>query len=806
MQYLRQSVSVLVLATLSACGGGGGGVNSGGSQAPTAAPAPAPTSATPAVPTPTPTPTPAPTAAPTPTPTPTATGTNPGAQPVAPAPTPTPTAADADVKATTPVTPTPTPAPSPTPEPTPAPAPTPVASPYAVAVAPPAGSIITAAGAQPIRSANDTAEFRVNYTASELVGGLYALDNGWTGQGVTIGVLDDGVNTALPEFTGRISSLSKDFGNETRGGVTTARNRLSDDKADHGTAVAAIIAGNRDGNNGMGVAPDASIAILRTSDYNYDTGTETLYHDAEALDYAATSGIKVINRSLASQGYNGSLKAAVGRYAATGGLVVNAAGNSGGANPTDAVNVDDANRKGWLFVVALDPFVQSGYTLASYSNKAGSLADRTVTAVGTNYTTRLDGSVAGFSGTSSAAAQVSGLAALILSKWPQLSGADAGNVILNTARDIGDPGVDTVFGHGLIDVKAALSPASPTISNGAVQTELAASVMAVPAAVGTASIQTALSDVTVIDKYGRDYSGSIAGLVVKPEAGRAQWLRRRLGQMNDGGTNSFGYGALSGTLGYASYRTGPEAGQVHSVLTSGEVAYQAGGTGFRLGLNAQDALQSDIMGLAPFADGILAYAPQAGNSLGMNQVTGLGRIGFTLSNGAIGGSRAQAATLSLDTGHMSLRASLIDETGSVMGVASKGGLSLGRGATTTMIEAHRTFDLAGGWTLEGYGSVGVTRLKIDGASIVTGASSLVGTRAGIQASRQAFGACSASASPSRSRSRGVRRSLRSARPMIWLRNRSSIAPAAPASPAANAACSSPPASLEARRMAASAQA
>ena len=138
--------------------------------------------------------------------------------------------------------------------------------------------------------------------------------------------------------------------------------------------------------------------------------------------------------------------------------------------PIDAVNVNDTNRNAWLFVVALDPQVQSAYALAGYSNKAGSMADRTVTAVGTNVTTRLDGSVATFSGTSSAAAQVSGLAATILGKWPQLTGEQAGRVILATARDIGSPGIDATFGAGLIDAQAALSPVNPTLSNGSVQT------------------------------------------------------------------------------------------------------------------------------------------------------------------------------------------------------------------------------------------------------------------------------------------------------------------------------------------------
>lgn len=589
---------------------------------------------------------------------------------------------------------------------------------------------------QPTRSASDTAEYRRNFVANEMVNALYALDHGWRGQGVTVGVLDDGVNTALPAFEGQISALSKDFGYVTEGGVRTKRNVLGDEQSNHGTAVAGIIAARGDGSGTVGLAPDAKIAILRTSDYDADTKTEQMFHDIEAVDYAASVGIKIVNRSLASSGPG--LGAAVTRFAATGGLLVNAAGNSGQANPIDAFNVTDANRDGWLFVVALsaDP---RGYALAGYSNAAGDMADRTVSAIGTNTTVGIDGAPTPFSGTSSATPQVSALAALILSKWPQLSGKQAGAVILNTAKDIGAPGTDPVFGRGLIDVQAALMPVQPMLSNGATATSLAGSAMAVPAAMDAGSLQTALSDVTVLDAYGRDFSGSIAGLVVQPEGGRSRWLRQRVSQMASGGVNHVGARGFDASLSYANFRTGPGEREIRSLVTSGEFGYQKGATGIRVGFNAQDSLQSDMMGLAPFADGILAYAPQASNSVEVNRWVGRSRVAVRVSAGSMGKARAQAATASFDTGALSLRASWIREEGSIMGIASEGGLALGRGATTAMFEAHRTADLSGGWSLEGYGSLGLTWLAIDPTSVVTGASALLGSRLGVQANGPAFG-------------------------------------------------------------------
>ena len=62
-----------------------------------------------------------------------------------------------------------------------------------------------------------------------------------------------------------------------------------------------------------------------------------------------------------------------------------------------------------------------------------------------------------------------------------------------------------------------------------------------------------------------------------------------------------------------------------------------------------------------------------------------------------------------------------------------GALRLGRGARTVMVEMHHRVGVTDGWSLEGYGSLGMTRLKIDAASLVTGATPILGSRIGVQA-------------------------------------------------------------------------
>lgn len=604
-------------------------------------------------------------------------------------------------------------------------------------MAPPVGYVATPFWMQPKRSPNDTDEFRASYAATELVNALYALDSGYTGKGVVVAIVDDGVVNANGELDGRISPLSRDFGSVTANGVTTKRDSLGDAHSDHGTSVANILGAAANGKGSVGYAPNVEIAVLRISDWNADTQTETLPHLYAALDYAGAQGIKIVNSSLTNFG-NRAWHDALTRFATTGGLVVSAAGNTGSASPSDAAAIDDSNVNAVVFVGALAPNLNA-YQLETYSSRAGTMMDRYVVAVGRHYTTNEAGSVELFSGTSSAAPVVAGLAADILSKWPQLTGQQAGDIILGTAKDIGEPGVDAVFGRGVVDFKAALAPVNPQLSNGTVRSSLAASVMVVPGAIGTGPIQASLDDVTLLDEYGRDFSGSIAGMVLQPQRTSDRRLLSRVRQL--GGHVAVDHAGFSGGFTYARNPTAPEALGVQGLEpTSAEFGYRRGNTGVRFAWNASDSLQSDVMGLAPFADGVLAYAPQADNSIGIDHYLATGRLSVTLARGERQGSSTRAITLGWSDRRTELRVSMIDENGTVMGVdTGEGALRLGRGASTVLAEANRSFALHGDWQLEAYGSIGMTRLKIDADSLVTGATPLIGSRLGVQASRPAFG-------------------------------------------------------------------
>ncbi len=63
--------------------------------------------------------------------------------------------------------------------------------------------------------------------------------------------------------------------------------------------------------------------------------------------------------------------------------------------------------------------------------------------------------------TAYAAARVAGAAALVRHKFPDLSGMQVKDILLQSATDIGDPGVDDKYGHGALDLRNAMSPQGP---------------------------------------------------------------------------------------------------------------------------------------------------------------------------------------------------------------------------------------------------------------------------------------------------------------------------------------------------------
>lgn len=645
----------------------------------------------------------------------------------------------------------PTPSPSPSPSPTPTPTPTPTPAPCTqncAPVPPPEGFVITPRNQQPNRSAHDDAEFRENYNPAEYINALFALDNGWIGQGVRIGVLDNGVKI-VSELEGQVDvEASRDFNPEREGGAN-----IGGDDSDHGTPIATIIAARNDGTGVQGLAPGATIVSLRT-DLPGDSNTFNGSDNGEAIRYAGSIGLKLINMSQSREAgetvTNGWLVEAVREYARlTNGLIISSAGNDSGETANNWIDTTEDTAVNWLHVVAINADGR-GYNLAGYSNQCGAAMSRCLAAPGNYEVQMADGRITRVDGTSAAAPIVTSVAAMILSKWPQLTGSQAGEILLRTARDIGDPGVDEVFGHGLVDAEAALRPINPTLSNGNTTSSLN-TVMVLGNAFGgggnltsgTNSLITALDNVTVLDAYGRDYTGNLSGMVVQPAVANNLAMNRRVEAQMNARHAGFVSPAGSAVIGITAFDTGLRDAfgvpVLENQLTNAEIAVRlTDKVSLTGGFNSNNNIMMDIMGLAPTSDAMFAYSPLAQTSAGISHKLGKGKVTLSGYTGGQGDITVNGAILQFKQGATSVKLGMLDETGSVFGTpVGIGMMRFGDGARTYFIEAASGFDL-GKWSFDGFASIGGTRLRLADDMLLSDAELITSGRFGLIASRPAF--------------------------------------------------------------------
>ena len=256
------------------------------------------------------------------------------------------------------------------------------------------------------------------------------------GSGVTVAVIDSGVDVEHPELDRRVESVD-----------TTGFGRSADV---HGTAIAGIIAARE--NNGIGaygVAPGASVLSLKACQPEEPRRAESRCWSstiAKALDRALRSSAQVLNLSLG--GPEDPLVARLLERAVQQGKVVVAAAGNGGpdARPAYPAAYPDV-----VAVTAIDS-ADELYARATH----GDFID--VAAPGVEVVV-VDPALAYpvLSGTSMAAAHASGALALMLGLVPDAPAAQLGEALLSSAVDLGASGRDAEFGAGRIDVCAAVA-------------------------------------------------------------------------------------------------------------------------------------------------------------------------------------------------------------------------------------------------------------------------------------------------------------------------------------------------------------
>ncbi|WP_407676313.1 type VII secretion-associated serine protease mycosin [Plantactinospora alkalitolerans] len=267
------------------------------------------------------------------------------------------------------------------------------------------------------------------------------------GVGVTVAVIDSGVDPH-PDLRNNLLSGTVTYAGGSGDG------RRDGDPGGHGTGMAGLVAAHGHGSNGaLGIAPKAKILPIRDEKNRKDgTADDT----AKAIEWAVSKRVGVI--SLSSGGgstprLNTALQAAFKADI----VVVAAAGN----------------RPGDLLVQF--PAASPGVVAVGATDRNGNHAELSVTgkrlvisAPGVAISsTSTDGGYRKGDGTSPSTAIVAGAAALVRSKFPDLSAEEVVHRLTATAVDKGAPGRDEEYGYGVVDLVAALTADVPPLEGGA---------------------------------------------------------------------------------------------------------------------------------------------------------------------------------------------------------------------------------------------------------------------------------------------------------------------------------------------------
>jgi subtilisin family serine protease len=257
---------------------------------------------------------------------------------------------------------------------------------------------------------------------------------------VVIAILDSGVDATHPDLSSLVIPGWNFYDN----------NSDATDVNGHGTAVAGTAAASS--NNSIGVAAvtwNPMLLPVRVTDTN---GNGLISVIANGLTWAADQGARVANISF-TVSTSPTVTSAAQYFQSKGGVLTAAAGNNG-------LVYSSADNPYILTVSATD----ANDLIATWST-TGSNIDLCAPGVGI-LTTARGGGYASASGTSFAAPIVAGVAALVMSANPALSGTDVQDILKQNADDLGTTGWDITYGYGRVNAyKAVLAAMAVTSTN-----------------------------------------------------------------------------------------------------------------------------------------------------------------------------------------------------------------------------------------------------------------------------------------------------------------------------------------------------
>ena len=285
----------------------------------------------------------------------------------------------------------------------------------------------------------------------------------------------------------------------------------SNEKTSHGANVAALAGGT--------IAPDADVNIYTVARSQYDF--DSFYKIGNTIRTATADGANIYNFSwsadtfapqvrsryhleqMTDKNFIGSLTHAAKNNDA---IFVWAAGNDGNSQSSALsampLHVPELNGH-FVNVVAWDSATGK---LAYYSNQCGITKNYCITAPGSDINAPATNEV--INGTSFAAPIVSAAIAVIREAFPYMKSSQITALLFETARDIGDVGVDNIYGHGMLDLERATRPVGAELvplSNG---TTVALRTAHMPGDIAQ-NIKSENIKFAFVDSYGRAFDANL---------------------------------------------------------------------------------------------------------------------------------------------------------------------------------------------------------------------------------------------------------------------------------------------------------
>lgn len=574
----------------------------------------------------------------------------------------------------------------------------------------------------------ETEEFNANYGLGAIrASSAYAA--GATGRGVTVGVIDTGIDVDHPEFASAIDADSTDIVADDPGSL--------DDVDGHGTAVAGVIAARRNDALAHGVAFNARLLVVRADAPGSCASMAGCAFDqgdvADATDYAVANGARVINYSLGGVSLDPPLRTAMVQAVDAGTILVLSAGNGAAAEPTfPARFAADPDADGQVIAVGA---VNASNQIAGFSNRAGSTRDFFLVAPGVDVlSTALGGGAALVSGTSFAAPHVAGAAALVLEAAPFLSAAQVVELLLDTATDLGAPGTDDVYGRGLVNLKAALGPQGPlSVPLGTAVDDRSAPLAGTGLRLGRAfGSGPDLGRAIFLDGYGRPYRFALDDQVARPASAPDlhRWMTRTDGlrsvTVSLGADLALGLSFVDGDVDPVAPDDETEISDRFALdlavgRSSRLTATRGVGLQHRFGLGGSEAVGAGALLTQEFFGSPYLALADGGDGLALSQDLGNGfalRFGIATDDDEPDDGLASGRQTALvgelvrrwQGGHRaSLQFGSLEEDAGLLDASGAGALGLPQSATTTFVGASAHVALGDGLALFGEASLGLTR-------------------------------------------------------------------------------------------------